>query len=224
MLRTVGGVDDRVPHVNEQKVRRRMRENEMPVAAIEPGLFEAPLGPAKTWLNEIAIGKEAFAFCNRIDCPLVVTSAFAVGDGLPDMSAVAEALRRAGETAAEFGVRLAVRNRRETTCVTGRSLAQLLTAVDHPAVGAAWNPVEAKRGGEAPLEGIGALEGRVDMLICPDVAITGELAPGVQLEQQLGMLSDSGFNGPVCLEVVTEPKPKVGLRAATQVIRMMQRL
>lgn len=222
VLRTMGSVEERVPRINEEKLRRRMREENIPVVAIEPGIFEGPFGNTAAWLNEIAVSRETFAFCNRIDCTEVVISSFSVGDGLPDTSGIAEAIRQAGETAAEFGCRLLVRNRRETTCVTGRDLTQLLLTVDHPAVGAAWDPVEAKRGGEKPTRGLESLEGQVGMVICPDTAVEGELAPAIELEEQLSVLTRRGFDGPISLEVVTEPKPKTGLSAATRLIRMMR--
>lgn len=222
VLRTMGTAEDRVPRVNEEKLRRRMREENIPVAAIEPGIFEGPFGKPAAWLNEIAMSRETFAFCHRIDCDRIIISSFSVGDGLPDTSGIAEALRRAGEAAADFDCKLLIRNKRETTAVTGTDLAQLLVSVDHPAVQAAWNPVEAKRGGEKPLEGLEALEHRVGMVICPDTAVEGELASTINLDEQLSRLTRRGFDGPVCLEIVTEPKPKTGLSTATRLVRMMR--
>jgi sugar phosphate isomerase/epimerase len=222
VLRTMGSAEERVPHVNEEKLRRRMREENVPVVAIEPGLFEGPFGKPATWLNEIAESREAFAFCNRIGCERVVISSFAAGDHLPDTSGIAEAIRRAGETAADFDCRLLVRNARGTNCVTGHDLAELLLTVDHPAVRAAWNPMEAKRGGEQPGVGLEALEHRVGMVISPDTAVEGDLASSIDLEEQLSVLTGRGFGGPVCLEILTEPKPKIGLSAGTRLVRMMR--
>ncbi len=222
VLRTMDSEEERVPHVNEEKLRRRMREENIPVAAIDPGIFEGPFGKPATWLNEIAEGRETFAFCSRIGCDRVIISSFALGDSLPDLSGIAEAIRRAGEAAADFDCQLLVRNARDTNAVTGRDLAELLIAVDHPAVRAAWNPVEAKRGGEDPLKGLDALEHRVGMMILPDTGIEGDLAPAVDFEEQLSTLTGRGFDGPVCLEIVTEPKPTTGLSAGTRLVRAMR--
>ncbi len=42
VLRTVGGEADRVPHVNEARLKRRLSEHDLPAVAVDPGLFEQP--------------------------------------------------------------------------------------------------------------------------------------------------------------------------------------
>ena len=44
MPRTVGKSGNRVPFVNEQQLRTRLAETELPVVAIDPGLFEGHAG------------------------------------------------------------------------------------------------------------------------------------------------------------------------------------
>ncbi|MEM8558873.1 MAG: sugar phosphate isomerase/epimerase, partial [Bacteroidota bacterium] len=39
-IRTLGRHGERVPYVNEAKLKRRLDEHELPLVAVEPGLFE----------------------------------------------------------------------------------------------------------------------------------------------------------------------------------------
>lgn len=233
-LRTVGGPEDRVPFINEAKLRRRLSEQSMPVCAIVPGLFEGAAKERATWLNEIAAMEETLAFCRRIGCPRIVVSAFALetfasaaGEDVRD--AAVDALRRAGAAAARGGVKLAVLNERGMARPTGTALAELLQAVDHPAVRAAWNPAEALQAGEDPMEGLNVLGRRVELVRCSDGIAQGkgwrEALPGegaVGWAEHLRMLHELGFDGPVSLEVYLEPRSKQGLRAATRLIQMMR--
>ena len=59
----------------------------------------------------------------------------------------AEVLGQAGAIALRHGVSLAVRNEAATLCASGEGLADLVAAVDHPAVSAAWSPSDALQAG-----------------------------------------------------------------------------
>ena len=230
-LRTVGGAEDRVPFVNEAKLRRRLREQGVPICAIVPGWFEGAAGERATWLNEIASMEETLAFCRRIGCSRIVVSAFAPEPTPSEdvREATVEALQRAGAAAARADVRLVVLNEAGMAHPTGRSLGRLLEAVNHPAVRAAWSPAEALRRGEDPTEGLEALSGRVELVRCSDGVVREKgwqeapLGEGdVGWAEQLRALHESGFDGPVSLEVYLEPRPKQGLRSATRLIQMIR--
>ncbi len=227
-LRTVGGPDDRVPEVNERQIREHLEPSDLLVAGIVPRLFEGPVSDRAAWMNDLLQFDDTLAFCNRVRCPRVVLSPFAA-EPAADVDAVADALRRAGEKAADYDVILAVRNGPETTHPTGRRLAELLALVDHPHVQAAWNPVGAVRAGEDPAEGLALLADRVSLVRCSD----GRVANGrwedlpfgegmIDWEEQLATLSAADFQGPLSLEIYVEPRPKHGLRAATTLIRMVR--
>lgn len=227
-LRTLGGPADRVPFVNEARLKRRTAEQDVPVLAVVPGMFEGPADDRGGWLNEVAMLEETLQFCRRIDCPCVVTSAFAAGAGEPLAGAV-EALRRAGTAAARYGVTLAVLNEDGMACATGGAVAALLDAVAHPGVRAAWSPAVALRAGEDPEEGLAALGPRVALVRCADgrmedgtwvAALPGEGAVG--WPRHLQRLRALGFDGPVSLEVDVEPRAKQGTRAAYQMITMLR--
>lgn len=228
-LRTVGSPEDRVPFVNEAKLRRRLEEHDLPVAAIVPGLFEGAAGDRVTWMNEVATLAETLPFCKRIGCARVVVSSFA-GDGGQAHASAVEALRRAGDAAYRQGITLAVLNDHEGAHPRGEQLAGLLAAIDHPAVRAAWKPADALRAGEAALTGLQALGDRVvlvratDGIATPDGWEPAPLGEGaVGWEAVVEHLHRQGFDGPVSLEVTRAPKPKMGLRDATRLIQLLRR-
>ena len=186
-LRTVGG--GRVPNVTEGPLRRRLAEAELPVVAVDPGLFEGAASARAGWLNDLAALDETSAFCARVGCGLVRVGALAAGEP-GDLDVAAEALRQAGERAARDGLRLAVRNDAATAVATGAALAALLAATDHPAVGADWRPADALLAGEAPGEGLAAL-GRAPLCVgvrdgVPDGAADGGWARAVVGEGAVG--------------------------------------
>jgi sugar phosphate isomerase/epimerase len=245
-LRTVGSAAERVPRVNQRQVAEGLEANDLLPAAISPGLFEGPLSARAQWMNGLATFGETVRFAERIGCPRVVVSAFGgkgkaeEGEGVAEEAV--EALGRAVGQAAPAGLTLAVRNETEGRHATGRSLARLLDAVAKAtgrpgAVQAAWDPAAALRAGEDPAEGLRALGERVTLVRCSDGVANRE--PGtwqaggtwenisfgegeVGWEEQLRLLSEIGFQGPLSLEINVEPRPKEGLRAATRLIRMIR--
>lgn len=227
-LQTVGSASERVPFVNEEKLKRRLREHEVPVVAMVPGLFEGTVSARAAWLNEVAQLEETLSFCKRIGCTRVVASAFAQEEAVPT-DTVTEALRRAGTIAARHGITLAVLNEEGMAHATGTSVAGLLDAIDHPSVRAAWNPAAAVRAGEDAAIGLDALAGRIALVRCAD----GRLQDGqwtstplgegtVGWEKQIAMLKAQGFDGPISLEITLEPRPRHGLRMATRLIELMR--
>lgn len=223
VLRTVGGRADRVPHVNEPRLNRRLSEHEMPAVAADPGLFEQPAAERGAWMNDLVLLAEALAFCVRVGCPRVLVGA------LPGENAVAaDVLRRAGERAARRGCVVAVRNEWGGR-PTGQALGTLLAAVDHPAVRACWSPADALEAGEESEAGFDALAGRVEIVSVRDgrreggswqPAPLGEGAVGWQ--DVLRGLHTHGFDGPLCLDLRDATSPKDGLREATTMIRMVR--
>jgi sugar phosphate isomerase/epimerase len=228
-LRTVGGADDRIPFVNERQIREQMDGTDLLLGSVVPSMFEGPVSDRAAWMNDLIEFEDTLQLCERIGCPRVTIAPFA---GEPDASdeVIVEALRRAGEKAEEHGILVAVRNGPETACPTGAALADVLTAVGHPHVRAAWNPAGALRGGEHPIDGLTALAGLVTLVRCSDGFVTedgywedttlGEGAVGWR--EQCEMLHARGFQGPISMEVYVEPRPEEGLRSATTLIRMLR--
>lgn len=246
VLRTVGGPGDRVPHVNEARLRERLAEAELPVVAVDPGLFEAAPVRRTVWLNDLAAFDETAAFCRRLGCPLVLSGALAEPAAAYDEAGAADVLRRAGGAAARSGLRLAVRNESGGPCASGEALAALISAARHPqtagagpAVGAAWSPADALESGHDPASGLAALRAAgADVLLVTvrdGVMDGGAWADRIPGEGALGWaahlaaLLAAGFDGPLALDglprlsgVRGEAPAKTGLHAATALIRLVR--
>lgn len=227
-LRTMGGAADRVPHVNEEKLRRRIDEHNLPVVAVVPGIFDGALADRATWMNEVLHLEEVARFCTHIGCERIVVGAF---QGTDDATSedLGAALRRAGDAVAGYDVRLVVLNEQKAACRTGAELAAALDAAAHPAVRAAWHPAEAVQAGENPEEGLMALKGQIELVRCADgVLLGGEWQPRplgdgeVGWPTQIERLIEQGFEGPISLEVNMEPRPTHGLRMATALIGLLR--
>lgn len=225
VLRTVGRRGDRVPHVNETKLKRRLAEQEIAPLAADPGLFEGRAEERSAWLNDLATLPEPLAFCDRIGCRNLLVGA------LPgDEALAAEPLRRAAEAAARYGVTLAVRN--ETGArPTATDVAALLDAIGRPGVQACWSPADALEAGEAALDGLRALGGRVGLVVVRDGSVTAEgwvprpLGEGaVGWEDVLRGLHALGYDGPLCLDLRDLEAPSEGLAEATTLIRLTRRV
>lgn len=225
VLRTVGGPADRVPHVNEARLKRRLREDELPAVAVDPGLFEQPADHRGAWMNDLVLLDETIAFCERIGCRRVLVGGLPASDGVGQAD---EALRRAGERAARRECIVSVRNEVGGR-PTARALADVLEAVDHPAVRACWSPADALEAGEEADVGLDALGERIDVVLVRD----GRPGPGGWQPEPLGdgavgwprvlwRLHTLGFNGPLCLDLRDAESAKDGLREATTLIRMMR--
>lgn len=227
-LRSVGGPGDRVPNVNERKLRGQLMESELPVVAIAPALFEGDLTDRAAWLNEIATLDETLRFCSRIDCRRIVMSGFRgpITDAQDD---AADPFRRAAARARGSGIQLCVSNSAAGLIRTGAELRTLLDAVGNPAVMAAWNPMEAVMAGEDPSEGVDALKGRIGLVRCSNAGRSGNgweartIDTGaVDWADQIQRLRRMGFAGPLSLEVRAEPRPRNGLHEATALIRILR--
>ena len=227
-LRSVGGPGDRVPNVNERKLRGQLMESDMPVVAVAPALFEGDLADRAAWLNEVATLVDTLRFCSRIDCSRIVVSGFRgpIADVQDD---VADPFRRAAARADVSGIQLCVSNSAAGLIRTGAELSTLLDAVGNSAVTAAWNPMEAAMAGEDPSEGVDALEGRIGLVRCSNGRRSGNgweartIDNGaVDWADQIRRLRKMGFAGPLSLEIRAEPRAVNGLREATTLIRMLR--
>lgn len=228
-LRTVGTPSNRVPFVNEEKLRRRLAENSLPVEAVVPGLFEGPESDRASWMNEVAGLDDILQFCRRIGCTRIISSAFSEQARGEQGDMAAEALRTAGRTAASYGVTIAVLNEAGMARASAEAVIRLLQAVDHPSVRLAWSPAESLRSGEQPHRVVDLIAPYLAYVRCTDVRREGPLyrtAPvgqgDVGWHQLIADLHERGYDGPMSLEVHLEPKSKFGLFDATQIIQLIR--
>ena len=232
VLRTVGGTGDRVPFVNEARLRERLREADLPIEAVDPGLFEAEPSRRAVWMNDLVAFEETAAFCRRVGCDLVLVGALAEPSMDYEIGAAAAVLREAGAVAANAGLRLAVRNTAEGQCASGETLAALLASVGHAHVGAAWSPADALEAGHDPKAGLQALREHAASVFLVTIrdgwmeeGAWSDCTPGegtVDWPAQLAELKAMSFDGPLVLEVQGAPRPKAGLREATALIHLIR--
>lgn len=206
-LRTVGR--ERVPYTNEARLRRVLTEGEMPVAWIDPGLFEGSAGHRAGVLSDIESLREIAPFSRRLECDLVAVGALAAEPREAD--AVVDSLRQLGETAQSLGLRVAVRN--GDAAPSGLDLAALVRATDHPAVGALWSPAASRAAGEDGAAVARALASSRLFGVEAD-ALFAEAEPGAS-----GMLAlaEAGYEGSVVLAFETLPESALGV--STSLIR-----
>jgi sugar phosphate isomerase/epimerase len=227
-LGRVGGIRDRVPFINEQKLKARLRASELPVIAVDPGTFVGDVAERSAWLNELVQLDETLRFCARIGCPRIVVSSLR-GEGKDAFTGAVEALRAAGRKAERSGIRLCVINEASYLAASGEELALLLEAVNLEAVRAAWDPAAAVQSGEEADAGLAALGGRVELVRCRNGERTGngwEPRPidsgEVDWSSQLRALAYDGFDGPLSLDVDVVPAGTEGLRGSTALIRRLR--
>lgn len=231
VLRYVGGPGQRVPFVNEEKLKRRLQEADLPIIAVDPGLFEGSSANKVTWLNELMVLEDIASFCHRIGTQAIVLSALA-GGGEYKVDEAVGALQKAGDVASRHGVTLLVANDANSNCATASNLAQLLALVSHPNVLAFWRPCEALKRGEAEDAGLASLNStgiQIGMVEATNVQIkNGEwrntrLADGdIDWMALAHLLKNGGYRGPIALSVTEKPAAKVGLSDATTLIQAMR--
>ena len=234
VLRTVGGPEDRVPFINEARIRNRLIEADLSVAAVDPGLFEAAISRRAAWMNDLVRFDETTAFCRRMGCPLVLVGALAEPEGAYEVDAVASVLRRAGDAAQRAGLALAVRNEVGGHCASGERLAEVLAAVDHAHVGAAWSPADALEAGADPQTGLRAFRHAGASLRYVSIRdgrwhdgawVDCPLGEGdVQWEEHLAHLSELGFQGVLALDLRGASRVQTGLADATALIQAVRKL
>lgn len=228
-LRTLGRAPDRVPNVNEEKVRRRLRETEISAAAVVPGLFESTADAHALWMNDLTVLADVLAFCRRTGCRRVVVSAFT---GAPDVGAmprVVDALRRAGDLAARADARVVVLNEYDTHARTGTDLLALLDRVDSPYVEAGWDPAAGLIAGEPPEQTPDELLPRLGLVRVRDVRNDGDgwsdVVPGEgELDWQAltKRIARAGFDGPLSLDLRVDAPGSAGLHAGTNLVRWIR--
>jgi len=211
-LRTVGGPSERVPAINESRLRRLLEESELEACSAIPGLFEGAASDRAAWMNELALVSETVDFCGRIGCGRIVVSSFAAPC---DPAPVADVLRRAGDLAGRRGVSLVVLNEPGMLAATVADLADLLDRVDHPHVRAGWDPAHTGVSPELLATVRDGLGGRLALVRYP--AAPGISGPGAQA--LFDLLVRMPFEGPVSLVLPPAASRADGLEAATGMIR-----
>lgn len=244
---------DRVPNFTAhqtQRLQELMARYSARIAAISPGIFKIPF-PAGTpdgfplaWLDRAqyeawAAGRRtveyhlnellprSLEYANAVGAKVLLIFGFDRGGTPPGFppDEVLGTLSQAAVMAESAGVQLAIENEAGFWADTGARTAAVIKAVDHPALGANWDPGNAFFEGDVPYpDGYLPLRGWVRHVHYKDAAldasgralVTGE--GQIDWSGQLDALAADGYDGYVSVE--THLRPKVAAaRAALERLR-----
>ena len=252
-LRGVG--ENRVPHLSahqKDQVRIILERCDARIVALSPGLFKFPFMPAQRKRFPVnVIDKGMFErwqqarvqmdyhlhellpatidYARELGVSLILAFGFGRG-GLPPGPAPEELLvylHRAAEMAGKAGMTLALEVEAGFWADAGLRTANLVRAVEHPALGVTWDPGNAIEAGDIPYpNGYEAVRGLVrhvhfkDAVRLPDgshrYAVTGD----IDWTGQIAALRADGYDGFISVETHMAPK----VQSAKSVLRRLQRL
>lgn len=230
-LRSVGGPEDRVPHVSERLIRTSCMEADLAVAALDPEFFAGPAGDKATWMNELATLPEVIRLAGRLagqfGIPGIILGSLEHEDE-DDESATVAALERifseASRLAARQGLNLYVRtgSSRHASIVRDAMLSAEATALrPMPEIGIQGPSTEVIH---IPDDTRDAAYVRL-IYRGPQTVSTGD-ADGLreQFQGVVERLKDSGSVTDVCLEFERRPDPAAGLRVSTAFVSALNRV
>ncbi|MEO5741520.1 MAG: sugar phosphate isomerase/epimerase family protein [Vicinamibacterales bacterium] len=178
-----------------------------PVAAhIQQDMFSS----AFAFDDQPRLARRAFEIAERTGARLVrVFSYWRTIDPGACLDRVAAALRELADRAGERGLIIGIENEHACNVATAAETAELLAAVDHPALQIIWDPANALVAGETPFpEGYTKLPvSRIvhvhakDCIVADHVPTFGPLGEmGIDWRGQLEALARDGYRGTISLE------------------------
>lgn len=225
-LRSVGGPEDRVPHVSERLIRTSCLEADLEVAALDPEFFTGPTAEKANWMNELAVLPEVIRLAGRLRCPGIILGSLEDG-GEADESSVAAALERilgdAGRLARREGIALHIRTAsdrraqivRDVVASTGHKAVSLLPEFGVELKTDGDDPVVAVTGADPPQQNPDTSYVRLIYDGPESISIDETEILQENLRQFIARLAASGFSSDVCLEFRHRPEPATGLRVST---------
>ena len=225
-LRVVDGkniIDHSVAEIDS--VRGRVEARGMRVLSIASPVFKCSLPDAPPVAPHIQqdmfssafgfddqerLARRAFEIAERAGAPVVrVFSYWRSVDPGACFDRVASTLRGLADLAQERGLIVGLENEHACNIATGEETAQLLAAVNHPALRVIWDPANALVAGETPFpEGYTRLPlARIvhvhakDCIVTDHVPTFGPLGEmGIDWRGQLAALARGGYRGTISLE------------------------
>lgn len=231
VLRAVDGDRQRVPFVNERRVRERLLHREVEIVAVEPGLFEGDLGDRSEWLNEVYSLTPVVEFCVRVGCGVVQASTFSPSDPPSDSSDIAVPFLELVDRARD-GIVFAIKNDLESQIARADDLADLVRRLRAKAgghvVSCSWCPATSLLVGEQPVGCSHDMASLASIIRCRDIARKSQAFASfgsgiVPWDDVFATLVVAGFDGVLSLELPRGTSRSDGLRAATQLITSWRR-
>ena len=238
-LRGVG--ENRVPLLSDyqkEKVRRVLERYDAKIVALSPGLFKFPYTPKeRPYFPVKAIDAELYAkwksardqmtyhlekllpatisYAQELGVSLILTFGFGRG-GLPAGSPpdeVLEIFQRAAEKVGDAGLQLAIEVEAGFWADTGARTAEIVKAVNHPALGINWDPGNSIEAGEKPYpDGYESIRGLVrhvhfkNAIRQPDGSYRYAIEGDIDWEGQIRALHQDSYDGFISVETHMSPK------------------
>ncbi len=231
VLGSADGEMQRVPFVNERRVRERLLANDVQVLAIDPGLFEGDLEERSEWLNEVHSISPVIKFCSRMGCELIQTSSFTRPASPSHIGELSTPFRMLIERMGT-GPAVAIKNGRNMRVMRAEHLLELVRQCRdeaHPsAITASWCPALSLLAGEQPTAWCQAMASATSILRCRDLLADNQtfvpFGSGVlPWNEILHALADAEFDGILALDLPRGTSRSEGLRAATHLITTWRR-
>ncbi len=250
--------DERVPMLSDFKKARLdelVEEYGVQIVAVSPGLFKCPypLGPRERFplrTFDIALYDRwraaqdlvkyhreellpaSLEYCNRIGAGLIVIFGFdrAGQPAGPAPDGVLATLQEAAVQAESAGLQLAIEVEDGFWADTGARTADMLTAIDHPALGVNWDPGNAYVAGDNPYpDGYDAVRNYVrhvhfkDVMCQSDGAYIYAVEGEIDWAGQIAALAADGYQGYISIEPHMQPKVN-SARTALERLRALMAL
>jgi sugar phosphate isomerase/epimerase len=246
---------DRVPlftPFQKSRIREILDQYNVRIVAISPGLFKCPFPmgqrerfPLRSfdhalyqrWRQPRDVVKYhleellplSIEYANELGAGKIVAFGFERGTGsgtvVPDE--ILALFRRAAEQVAQAGLELVVEVESGFWVDTGSNAAQVVRAVDHPALGINWDPGNAIVAGDLPYPaGYEAVRGFVKHVHFKDVSFEADgshryvINGDIDWSGQIAALAADKFGGFISIETHMEPK----VRCARAMTERLQRL
>jgi sugar phosphate isomerase/epimerase len=246
---------NRVPLLNpfqKSRIRELLDEFNVKIVAISPGLFKCPFPIGQRERFPLRIFDQALyqqwrqprdvvRYHQEELLPLSIEYAKEIGAAriiafsfersftseliVPDEILIA--LRQAAEQTGAAGLELVIEVEANFWVDTGRNAAEMMQAVDHPALGVNWDPGNAIVAGDKPYpDGYGAVHDFVKHVHFKDVAFGADGGYSYALEGdidwagQISALTADGYTGYISVETHMEPKVRCA-RAMTERLKRL---
>lgn len=246
---------NRVPLLNpfqKSRIRELLDEFNVKIVAISPGLFKCPFPIGQRERFPLRIFDQALyqqwrqprdvvRYHQEELLPLSIEYAKEIGAAriiafsfersftsesiVPDEILIA--LRQAAEQTGAAGLELVIEVEANFWVDTGRNAAEMMQAVDHPALGVNWDPGNAIVAGDKPYpDGYGAVRDFVKHVHFKDVAFGADgsycfaLEGDINWAGQISALTTDGYTGYISVETHMEPKVRCA-RAMTERLKRL---